>query len=80
MSARAVLNAAYTVLAKKADASDDERRMFGAADEDSDDPRGARQKLDDALGLSDDPIDGTVEETNVVELAAWVTRVNATMR
>ena len=89
MSARAVLNAAYTVLARKADERDRTIQMFGGKDEDGAELEPtARADLDAALGLTEDgAIDGAGDAvgdesstTNVVELHAWVARVNRTMR
>jgi hypothetical protein len=75
MSAAAVLEAAYSSLAREADATDANRRMF--ATEPIDETDTARYRLDDHLGLIADDDEPAV--TNVVELAAWVARVNATM-
>lgn len=77
MSAGAVLDAAYALLAREADADDTNRRLF--ATENVDETETRRYQLDALLGLHDDDdadFDGT---TNVIELAAWVNRVNATM-
>lgn len=79
MSARAVLSAAYTHLARRADNTDEMQRLGGK-------DATAREDLDKALGLDqfDDEDDGFVGDqgatTNVVELHAWVARVNTTMR
>lgn len=74
MSARAVLNTAYTLKARRADALDDSKRLTGGSEDAT-----ARYDLDRALGLIDELGDED-EPTNVVELAAWVSHVNATMQ
>jgi len=74
MSAKAVLDTVYTTLARRADAADDRVRMFGHADE-----AVARETLDRALDLIEDD-EGSGEMANVVELRAWVQRVNDTMK
>lgn len=72
MSPAAVLDTAYTVLARRADAADEKTRMFGKP-EDAD----ARASLDAALGLTGD--DDEPAATNVIHLAAWMNRVNSAM-
>lgn len=74
MSARAVLNTAYTLKARRADALDDSKRLSGSGDDAT-----ARYDLDRALGLIDE-LGEDDSETNVVELAAFIHRVNATMQ
>lgn len=77
MSVRAVLNTAYTLLAQKADAADERTLMLGKAEDAT-----ARQDLDEQLGVSDglEDVGDESAATNVIELRAWVSRVNATMR
>lgn len=78
MSARAVLNTVYALLARKADAADERQSLFGKSDDPLEET--ARHKLDDALGLIESPIaDEGDGHTNVVQLRAWVEHVNRTM-
>lgn len=73
MSPAAVLDTVYTTLARRADAADEKVRMFGKAEDAT-----ARETLDRALGLLEDG-DPDAPDANVIELAAWVSRVNSAM-
>lgn len=70
MGVAGFLSACYALLADRADAQD---RALAASGEEH--PH-VREDLDRSLGLLTDPDPEPVEETNIVELAAWVTRNN----
>lgn len=77
MSVAAVLDAVYSTLAARADVADDTARLW--AKEDDPEPT-ARRDLDRLLGLDGPEIGEADTVTNVVDLRAFIDRVNTTMR
>jgi hypothetical protein len=65
------LDVAFALLAENADWTDRLAAVAGVSE-----PPRARERLDEQLSYVDDVI---VEETNVVDLAAFVARVNGSM-
>lgn len=74
MSARAVLNTVYSLIAQNADAQDDVMRATGKSEQAT-----HRAELDKALGITEDLLADEDTTTNVVELRAWLDNVNRTM-
>ena len=74
MSARAVLNTVYSLLAQNADARDDVSLAAGKSEDAT-----HRTELDKALGIAEDLLGDENTKTNVVELRAWIDNVNRTM-
>lgn len=74
MSAQAVLNTVYSLIAQNADATDEVLHASGKSEEAT-----YRRDLDRALGILEDVLAEEDTKTNVVELRAWVEHVNQTM-
>jgi hypothetical protein len=83
MGAAGVLGAAYSMMVDLADAQDQTAQLVGDKD-----ALGQREGMDEALGMNEEtleqelygrPEDQTGDPGNVIQLAAWVAKVNQLM-